>query len=239
MENSITGQKFNKLTAIKFVEKRSKVAFWSFKCDCGKVIISNKHCVTNGSKISCGCHRSDIQHGNFRDLTGKRFNQITVIEKTRKATSSRAWKWLCRCDCGKEFEALGSNVRRGHTTSCGCRTRFQKAFKHPNWKGGTYIHANGYRLILVSDHPFAQKTGYIQEHRLVMEEKLNRYLLPHENVHHLNGVRDDNRPENLELWVTKQPFGQRPQDLIAYSLEILKQYAPQMLSVEGAYSFAV
>lgn len=64
----------------------------------------------------------------------------------------------------------------------------------------------------------------ILQHREVMEEYLGRSLLPGENVHHKNGDRTDNRIENLELWSTRQPTGQRVQDKIAWAKEILDIY---------------
>lgn len=61
-------------------------------------------------------------------------------------------------------------------------------------------------------------------HRFVMCRELGRDLYPGENVHHLNGNRGDNRPENLELWVVSQPAGQRPDDLVRYARELLARY---------------
>ena len=71
----------------------------------------------------------------------------------------------------------------------------------------------GYRRINLPDG------RRVLEHVHVMEQAIGRRLVPGENVHHRNGVKDDNRPENLELWLVMQPTGQRVEDLMAYIAE--------------------
>lgn len=63
-----------------------------------------------------------------------------------------------------------------------------------------------------------------------MEKMIGRSLVKGENVHHKNAVRDDNRPENLELWKTKQPYGSRIEDKVADALEVLRLYLPESLT---------
>ena len=69
----------------------------------------------------------------------------------------------------------------------------------------------------------------IMEHRILMEGMLGRELLPEENVHHKNGIRDDNSLKNLELWSSSQPSGQRVQDKVAWAKSILALYEPSAL----------
>lgn len=75
--------------------------------------------------------------------------------------------------------------------------------------------AGGYLQEYVGkDRPGATGAGWMPQHRRVVEDQIGRPLLKHERVHHKNGRRDDNRPENLELWKTKgkDPAGVRASD---------------------------
>jgi hypothetical protein len=97
-------------------------------------------------------------------------------------------------------------------------------------RGSRLINGAGYVSIYEPANPNSAGNGYVLEHRKVMSEFLGRPLTQWEQVHHKNGVRHDNRIENLELWNIRQPAGQRPEDKIKYALEILKQYAPELLT---------
>lgn len=87
--------------------------------------------------------------------------------------------------------------------------------EHWRWKGGRNKTTAGYVDISVSG-------SRIAEHRAIMETKIGRKLRKGENVHHINGIRDDNRPENLELWTVVQPtgirFDDRFTDLVEFAL---------------------
>jgi hypothetical protein len=94
-----------------------------------------------------------------------------------------------------------------------------------NWRGGSTRHKAGYIMRRAPGHPRTRPNNpYVFEHVLVMEEHLGRYMLPGESVHHLNGVKDDNRLENLELWVRPQPSGIRAADAVAWAREIIARY---------------
>ena len=114
-------------------------------------------------------------------------------------------------------------MQRKSATCRGCRVSALE--RNGNWKGGRTRHKAGYVMVRVPDHPRAGRDGYVFEHVLVMEGLIGRCLQGDENVHHRNGVKDDNRPENLELWVRPHPPGIRTSDALAWAREIIARYA--------------
>ena len=105
------------------------------------------------------------------------------------------------------------NVGRFCSVSCarkgrpGYSWRGIRGEKHSSWNGGRCVLKSGYVEIYSPEHPHARGKKYVREHRLVMEKHLGRYLEPHEQVHHKNAIKNDNRIENLQLIQNKIHYG--------------------------------
>jgi len=122
---SLIGQKFNRLTAIKLLDKdKNNNYLYLWKCDCGKEITSSGVGVKHGSPKSCGCQKIEVlQNRNVEDLTGFVFGKLTIIKCIGKEVYSDSLRriWLCKCECGNDvvIKNIG-NLKNGNTQSCGC-----------------------------------------------------------------------------------------------------------------------
>jgi hypothetical protein len=96
--------------------------------------------------------------------------------------------------------------------------------------GATMLDNRGYVRVKVAE----TGSSWYPQHRHVMECQLGRRLLAGESVHHINGDRQDNRIENLELWSRVQPAGQRVADKIAWAKDLLATYEPQALATSAS-----
>ena len=112
-------------------------------------------------------------------------------EERRKSMSKKAKKWHKDIGFSKKVRIKLSKSKLGK--------------KNPQYgkKRNRRIRRNGYIYLYVKNHPNKTKQGYIAEHRLIMEKKIGRYLKKEEQIHHINGIKDDNRIENL-ICLTKR-----------------------------------
>ena len=134
-------------------------------------------------------------------------------------------------NCKKQFPVYKAGVRFCSRACSGKDlSSRQLGYKNAMWKGGEIVTGHtggGYIKELAPEHPNADASGYVLQHRLVMEQVIGRPLEKHERIHHKNGDRQDNRPENLELWVganrsKKDPHGVRLVDQVIDMISSLK-----------------
>lgn len=172
----------------------------------------NKLCKFDGcvgivrTREYCGAHYLQFNRGQeLKPLRAPAANEICEFDGCEKLRKN---KILC--------QGHMAQLKRGQEL---------RPLRHVS-VGAGYRKSDGYIELFKPEYTGSKKNGYILEHRYVMEQHLGRPLLPHENVHHINGVRDDNRLENLELWVRPQPTGQRLDDLLDW---ILSNYEDEVV----------
>lgn len=196
--------------------------YWACKCDCGNIRFISTSDLQNSKRFHCGCKFPS----KIEDLTGRIFGRLEVKEYLYKNSHDRYWECVCDCHTDKTVSVSISNLLGKNTTSCGCYKKellsSKQGCNHHSWKGGRFKNTSGYIEISINKE-------YFLEHRIIMERKIGRKLNSNETVHHINGFKDDNRIENLELWAGTHIKGQRVSDLVKWAKEILLQYEPNAL----------
>lgn len=131
----------------------------------------------------------------------------TCRGKKQDAYDTRKYRWQTNNKCIDCKKPITDKAKRCH--SCGARhhNNQQRGANNPRWIGGKVYASDGYIRVLNRTHPRARKSGYVYQHILVWEEA-NKMPLPKGYViHHLNGIRDDNRPQNLIALPRKKHHG--------------------------------
>lgn len=148
--------------------------------------------VDKQGKFVCSTDWSDLENlYTIRRLTLK---EIAALKNCR---DTAVWSALRRLN-------IPIRSRSESTRAAWANERYKSAIRRgadsAAWRGGRRRDARGYIYIYSPNHPYATKAHCVMEHRLVVEEELGRYLLPSEKVHHKNKIKNDNRPENLEVF---------------------------------------
>lgn len=157
---------------------------------------------------------------NIRQDTDRQDNIMSIVDDTKRGLeigrqNQRLYSWSACIDCGNKrwVQIKNGELRSQRCHACGIclaskHTTIKKRELSPFWRGGRRINPQGYIVLYISsDNPyFSMRTsgsslssGSILEHRLVMAQHLGRCLEPWEIIHHKNGIRSDNKIENLQI----------------------------------------
>lgn len=151
-------------------------------------------CLSRGESLRMIAMKIDIDHCTL----SKKLKEKGIRTPSREESAKTTWKNHTHPWKGKKGEEC---PRYGKPMSEGCRKKMISVWKATGDKKRMYRknHSDGYILVYVPEHPCADRSGYVLEHRIVIENHLGRTLFDTEIVHHINGKKNDNRIENLEI----------------------------------------
>lgn len=147
---------------------------------------------------------------------------------------------VCECGCGKStpistrthrptryFRGHPTPFLQGHTPG-----RFKKGSESHRWRGGRILR-KGYVMLHMPEHPKADSKGYVSEHVVVWEKANGRLPHPNEDIHHINGIKTDNRPENL-VALTKSAHAREHAERLVRNADIARTADPELATRSGA-----
>ena len=160
---------------------------------------------TTEGKVRWALHRANIHRGTseaarqkFERHISEQELRIMYIEQKMSGREiakklglsiSRVHKWLVRFNIPRRSPSQSSTLRD---------YRFcKRGAEHPSWKGGRFKHSSGHILIYAPEHQRHNSRGYVSEHIIIWEQAHNQQVPEGWEIHHFNGIKDDNRPENL------------------------------------------
>lgn len=133
VKKDLSGKRFGMLTVIHEVPKEERTqknkVMWECLCDCGNTTMAVSSSLVNGIKTSCGCDTI-----TYNDLTGQKFNMLTVLHRVEPKGSTKHTKWMCKCDCGETIEVRADGLTSDKAYSCGCVRRDNKGLSDMDGK---------------------------------------------------------------------------------------------------------
>lgn len=202
-------------------------------CACGNSKVTRLYPLKSGRVRSCGCLQKEgvalrsSKRSTAKDRTGLRRGKLVFMREA--GASNQCMHWWVRCDCGVEFSTRGTTKAK----SCkACSRENLRGAGSTRWRGGKFVNSTGYVVITVPGHHRAGAQGYVLEHIVVAEKYYGTRIARDMSVHHINGIRSDNRPENLEIWDRAHPAGQRlVEKLDFYEQQLIEKATPERLAL--------